>query len=443
MNSRADRRAAAESAGWHIVRLHWWARPHTFTVFFLIPLFVICAILPDEVFLTWKHAQNFILGDALTTGLTALGGFALAAQLASRISPRRPYSFGIASGRIIAPVQYRALLYCILSVTLAAYLLLLSPVIRNPGLMLAFFAGGIDPAEMRVSLMRMRGITSFVNLGPLYVTMLFLQATFTGRPLSRVDKAVFLVFLLFVIARVFLWSERAALVQVFLPIAVIRFAPISRHRFLVAMIPFIGILALALFFGVTEYFRSWTQFYVNTGISMAEFVLSRLFGYYATALNNGALIFTAFEPVFDAYSTAEWFYKFPLLSDVETATAAGMSDSVNPAFLNFGNPEFNNSSGLFAPMHDFGAWAGITIWIVLGALTGRLYLGFTTHRLMSMLLFPTWMIGVYEALRVFYWGGPGYFPVLALTPVVSWLLAHSVVRRRSSIRRRILRRAAA
>jgi hypothetical protein len=50
--------------------LHWWARPHAFTVLFLTPLFIICALLPDEVFLSWKHAQNFVSPEALATGLT-------------------------------------------------------------------------------------------------------------------------------------------------------------------------------------------------------------------------------------------------------------------------------------------------------------------------------------------------------------------------------------
>jgi hypothetical protein len=261
------------------------------------------------------------------------------------------------------------------------------------------------------------------------VTLLFLQTTLTGIRLSRFDKIAFSVFLLFVVARVFLWSERLALLDILIPIAVIRLAPMNRYRALIATFPLAGTVALALYFGTTEYFRSWADFYEDTGIPFTEFVATRLFGYYATAINNGAIAFTTFEPRYLPYSTAEWFFKFPWLPLPEDQQIAAATDRGDMIFSNFANPEFNNVSGVFGPLDDFGAFGGIVVWLVLGAFTGRLYRGFVAHRLMPMLLFPTWMTGVYEVLRIFYWGGPRYFPVLALLPVVCWLLAHSAVRR--------------
>jgi hypothetical protein len=96
-----------------------------------------------------------------------------------------------------------------------------------------------------------------------------------------------------------------------------------------------------------------------------------------------------------------------------------------PSFAAFVNPEFANTSGIFAPMHDFGLVLGLMVWFVLGLITGRLYRGFLGGKLFAMLLFPTWMTGVYEVPRLFYWGGSRYFPVLAVTPVVCGLLALS------------------
>jgi hypothetical protein len=155
-------------------------------------------------------------------------------------------------------------------------------------------------------------------------------------------------------------------------------------------------------------------------------------GYYAAALNNGALIFTTFDPLFVPDTTAEWFFRFPLFSASGTSAVADVPGRAEIVFLNFANPEFNNTSGIFAPMNDFGAVGGIVVWILLGLLTGRLFVGFTSGRLMSMLLFPSWMTGVYELLRIFYWGGPRYFPILAVVPLISWLLAHLVIRQPSA-----------
>ena len=406
---------------WHDAKLHWWARPHVFTLIFLIPLFIICASLPDDVFLTWKHARNFVSGEAFVAALGSLVAFAGAGYIASRVGIRRGLQYGAGTGRLIARAQYRTIMYCVLCIALAAYVLLLGPALLNPGEV---------TAGMRESLGALPGVTSFVNLGPLYVTLLFLQATLTGSRLSRFDKMAFFVFLLFVVARVFLWSERLALLEILIPIVVIRLAPMTRHRALIATLPLAGTLALALYFGMTEYFRSWTDFYEDTGIPFTEFVTTRLFGYYATAINNGAIVFTTFEPRYVASSTAEWFFKLPWLPLPEDGQIAAATDRGDMVFLNFANPEFNNVSGVFAPLDDFGTLGGIVVWLVLGAFTGRLYRGFATHRLMPMLLFPTWMTGVYEVLRIFYWGGPRYFPVLALVPVVFWLLGHSGIRRR-------------
>jgi hypothetical protein len=264
----------------------------------------------------------------------------------------------------------------------------------------------------------------------LYVTLLMLQGALTGSRLTNFDKAAFSVFLVFATARVFLWSERLVLIEVLIPIAVIRIASMDRHRLLVAMLPFLGVLVLGVFFGVTEYFRSWAHTYSGTGISFTEFVATRFLGYYATAINNGALIFDAFDPLFIPYGTARWFFKFPLLS-VPDSDPTGPYGRIEMLFWAAANPELNNTSGLFAPINDFGVLGGIMIWIVLGAITGRLFLGFVDHKLMSMLLFPSWMTGVYELLRIFYWGDPRYFPLLALVPVVFWLLSRASVGKRA------------
>jgi oligosaccharide repeat unit polymerase len=399
--------------------LYWWARPHHFTVFFLIPLFVICASLPDRMFLNWKHTQNFITLEPFSVAMAALGGFALASLVVSHIGAPHPRSPGIGVQPRIAPAPYRAAVYFVFCITVAAYLLFLPQEIA-----------ATDIHSARQS--RVVGITSFVNLGPLYATMLFLQITLTGCRLSRFDKIVFLLFLLLVTVRTFASSERLAIIEVLVPIAVIRFAPVKRRRMLMIVAPFAAVLALALFFGITEYFRSWSS-YKSTGISLEEFMLTRLLGYYAAAVNSGAMLFTNFGPAYVPYFTGNWLVKMPLLADLNSSWATEMADRVDITFLMYGDPEFSNTSGLFAPMNDFGTLGGLGAWVILGIVTGRLFVGFTNRRLLSVLLFPTWMTGVYEILRIFYWGGTRYFPVLVLTPIIAaWLTTRSTASRRLS-----------
>lgn len=418
------------------VFLHWWARPHVFVIVFLAPIFLICASLPDELFLSWKHAQNFMTSGAILVGLAGLAGFSLATWAAANFHTGGHKSCGAAAGRLIGAGRYRALMYLVLIVCLAAYTMLLGPAILDTSLLMTFATETVAATEMREMLGRVPGITSFVNLGPLYVTLLCLQPTLTGTPLSRFDKIMCGVFLFFVTARVFLWSERLALIETAIPFVIIRLAPRRRHGALTAMFPVFGIVVLTLFFGLTEYFRSWSQFYSTTGLTLSQFVVSRLFGYYATALNNGAVIFTTFDPPMVPYTTAEWFFRFPGFSeDYEFVWPQ------NIALSSFTNPEFTNTSGLFDPMNDLGAVAGLGIWLVLGLVTGRIYQGFTERRLLPMLLYPTWMTGVYEMLRIFYWSSPRYFPVLVFVFVAYGVLASGAVDRPVYFRRRAALRA--
>jgi hypothetical protein len=412
------------------VALYWWARPHVFALVFLIPVFVVCAFLPDEVFLIWRHAQNFITQSAFLVGLSALAIFAFGAWLASNVPVIGQRAYGVAAGRCISRRHYRGLLYFVLGICVAAYVLLLGPALQDPAVIARFLNEDIDPEQMRAMLNRVPGVTSLVNLGALYVTLLLLQPTLTGVPLSRVDKLMCGVFFILVILRVLLWSERLAMLEIVIPVAIIHLAPMHRSRVLIATFPLVGIVVLTLFFGVTEYFRSWAHFYRETGISLTDFVLSRTFGYYATALNNGAVIFTTFDPLWVPYNTAEWFFKFPLLN--ESADYEANYEFVERhkiALPSFTNPEFTNTSGLFAPINDLGPAMGLAVWLVIGVVSGLLYRGYTERRLLALLLFPSWMNGVYEVLRVFYWGGPRYFPVLVFLVFAYWFLLNSPVRR--------------
>src|SRR5205085_8950975 len=63
-------------------------------------------------------------------------------------------------------------------------------------------------------------------------------------------------------------------------------APLARRALAIA--PFAGVLALLLFFGTFEYFRSW-RYYKGDFDSYAAFTLWRVTGYYTTAHNNSAM----------------------------------------------------------------------------------------------------------------------------------------------------------
>ena len=63
-----------------------------------------------------------------------------------------------------------------------------------------------------------------------------------------------------------------------------------KRRTIARAIPVAGIALVIVTFAFFEYFRSWMFYRMHGEDSFPTFVLNRLAGYYATAINNGAVI---------------------------------------------------------------------------------------------------------------------------------------------------------
>jgi oligosaccharide repeat unit polymerase len=375
--------------------------------------------------MTWKHSQNFIIGTAFFIGLCSLIFFAVGAWIGSQ--PTRADILEEAQWEVDW-ASYRTFIYVIYGLCCGAYLVLLGPALANPGLIKSFANGEIGILAMRETLNQQPGITSLVNLGPLYITLLFSQSKLTGAPLTKRDLVMLCMFIGLVSLRVFLWSERLALIETVIPIAVIWLSRKKTASFFISALPIIAVVGVGILFAVTEYFRSWTH-YSTTENSLIDFAANRLFGYYATAINNGAIVFETFKPTIVPYRTADWFFQFPLFPLLGIEIGNPWDANLDYIFFSFTNPEFNNTSGIFAPIIDFGSVAGVGVWLILGVISGRLYGAYVHGRLLASLIYPTWIVGIYEILRIFYWGGPRYFPTMTTT-LLLWLIFNGLLRHR-------------
>jgi oligosaccharide repeat unit polymerase len=245
--------------------------------------------------------------------------------------------------------------------------------------------------------------------------------------------AKFAILFALAVVRALMNSERLAVLELLIPAVVlfIRLRLMDRVRLrdriwpLLRMAPILGYSSLIVIFGVSEYFRSWINFYAGGDFSFWQFVSLRLLGYYVTALNNGALLIQRIEPTGAPFFTMHFLWRFPGVSSLMDAlypNFALASVAIDPymAYLKVeANPEFNNGGGLLEPVMDFGFAGALVYWLLAGLLAGLLYRWFQEKRVAGLLLYPATIVGVIELSRVIYWAeGRVIIPQAALLMVV-------------------------
>jgi hypothetical protein len=265
--------------------------------------------------------------------------------------------------------------------------------------------------EMRDILNRIPGITTFMTLQSLCVVLHVSYTRLTNYPTPKFLRLPMIALIIACILRAWLWSERLAILELIIPVAIIRFSPFEgRKQNWRVVAPLIGAIVVFGIFCADEYFRSWQYYKLNSDYSFFEFAWVRFAGYYATALNNGASVFSLQTPYYQPFMTAGWFYSLPVWSFLGTITQGDPAiDSLMELYL---NPEFNNWGGIFMPYVDYGVILGTGCWMVLGSVSGILFNSFAFLRVPGLIIYPVWYIGILEMLGIFYWADSRFFLVL-------------------------------
>ena len=305
--------------------------------------------------------------------------------------------------------------------TLFAYAVWFFIAIKN-GLRLSILLAALHSSSVAVTDLRSQYLTTLP--GVTTATQFGIAVLILGVPLGvaqgwrSVRWQCALVFVL-AIVRALVNSERLAFIELLVPFLVssiwLRPARRSVSRFLIRFAPLIGAVSLYLFFGVAEYFRSWNSFYATRESSFWGFIGLRLMGYYATALNNGALLWkeAAPLPVHEPFSTLNFIWHFPVLKSVFPIFLPHLTidDSRYVDLLTTGaNPEFNNPSGIFPPLVDFNVAGGLLYWLICGVIVGFLYAEFRRRTVAGIFLYPAFFIALIEASRVLYWADGRFVP---------------------------------
>ena len=425
--------AATHELGWSGAA--WWANPAVMAMFFVVPAVLIPFTVSAETFWhQWKEPK-VLDGEFLVIAITCLVG--LMVGLLPAFLHRDSHGDGsFARVDLMYLASKGPLLLGITVISYATWFAL--GTLRGANLPLALvhiLTGREGDFELiKGPLTPVAGVTTFMQVGvvatSIYVLRLKLGLPRSGWPLTLIVVLALL--------RTILYAERLAILEVasaaILTHACVRRVPKpggARRRSsgawsagFVRVFPALAPIALVALFGMTEATRSWAVYYSRTQTNFASFTLSRLGGYYATAVNNSALLEQGFpQSHIPIYSTA-WFWNMPgvaellpysLLSGTDPTAAPGPAASSPGTWLDFlgqaGNPEFNNV-GMLSVVWDYGAWLAPLAFTVFGLGMAMLYRRARSGSSVALVSFACLGIAIMELPRFFYIGEGRVTPVI-------------------------------
>jgi len=184
---------------------------------------------------------------------------------------------------------------------------------------------------------------------------------------------------------------------------------------------------LVLFFGASEYFRSWASNTYQGKMDFWEFALGRFASYYYTSLNNGAgLLANMPWPTWTFEFTLEWLHRAPFGLGKPFSAAVGYTVPRLDYYLaTYQDEEFNSPSGIYGPLSDMGLFGGLAYMLAIGLVSGLCFRAYREARLVGVLFYPIFFITFMEIYRYPYLGVPRAF-TWTLGIGVALLLASTV-----------------
>lgn len=298
-------------------------------------------------------------------------------------------------------------------IALIAYVIWFRDYLLNPALMLDILRGAFVPSRTDITLTP--GLTSLVNVAPIFFSIHAYNRLVARQPAPWWLNLLALALVGLTLFRVYAWSERLALIEAVVPVALAASVPMMRRpggllRWLCRAGPYAALPVVVLFFGIAESARSWTSDTYHGKHDFWAWVLGRLATYYYTALNNGAgLLSTVDWPTLKMEFIGAWMHNLPGLGRHFSEWVGPRGDALPEFFARFADAEFNSPSGLFAIVVDVGLVGGLSYMALLGFIGGALHRAYAESRLVGVLGYPLLLITALEIFRYPYLGEPRAF----------------------------------
>ena len=427
INPRPEARAHGHRGG------IWWANPLSPILILVVPMMLATYLIPSHVFLEqWKEPKFFGF-DAMIRCAAAMVMFCIGALVATR------GRLGLAAKLEwpgLSPLAWEVLrrsFFTLYRLTCAAYALWVGLALRNglrPSTLLdTLRSQNTFSGTLKAQFVNVTGVTTLIELGIAASVVGALLAVQRDRGVSR--RLAFLVLL--ATLRGFFLAERLAIIEVVLPWLVIRSGQLattrarSARRILVRLGPIFAIPLLLVGFSLFEYSRSWSFAKTTTTDSFLQYSSYRLVGYYATSFNNGELYrITTDRTGRLPFDTVQFLWQAPGLSSVISYEGVTGTPPRPDVLGTRSNPEFNNPGGISGPFIDYSDMGGVLYFLLVGFVLGRLYVQFAAGRIVGLLLYPVFFVGVLEVPRYLYWAQGRVTPaIVALMLVGLRITAHA------------------
>jgi hypothetical protein len=398
------------------MKLPWWISPAGVSAGLMLPVLLLIWFLGESNLpgLTLRGIA-FLDATYLALGASVLLVMSVSAWIGSQIDVGRAQ----AAAPEIAAWERAALL--VGGIALVAYLIFFKDFVANPLLLIQTLMGDYRPNRTNMALTA--GVTSFQNFGPVFFSLYAYLAIVRQAPVSRWLHAMFAVLIVLTALRVYAWSERLALVEAAVPLGLsvaVRLAQSRSQlsRWIARGGPFVAFPLFIVYFGVAEYFRSWQSATYYGRSSFWEFSVGRLASYYYTSLNNGAGILATSEwPDYRFAYTLEWLHRAPFVGQWFSAYMDLRAKGTGQFLSKFGDPEFNNPSGIYAVIFDLGLPLGFVYFAMLGIAAGIAYRAFRAGSFGGVLCYPLLFLTFLEVFR---------YPYLGASRGFAWALGIAV-----------------
>jgi hypothetical protein len=390
----------------------WWLHPTAIMFYVIIPAYILLWVAGDWTrgYISTAKGFYFFKGDIAFLGLAGLLVLAI-----GTLSPIRPM-YKSSKPSFVSPTVLKILGF----LSLIGYLYWFKDFLLHPGTILnAIRYSNSFTYAIRGGIERSAGIASLAQIG-LPFLVLYAHARWAGgeRLLTKAHHRLSAAIIAAVIFRAFAWGERVAIIEAAIAVGFVwvSFAEIRSNviKRLLPWLPALGSIGVIGLFAIGEYFRSWTTYYQFGKSSFWDFIFQRLTNYYFTALNTGAGQLTMLHwPTYAFEWTLRWVHKLPILGPLFTYyTGITLDGSFYFYLQSYGDPEFNNPSGLFSIFYDLGVTGGLLTCLLIGITAKYVYSIWQTSTNLTGSIYFVFLMTFVEIFRYFYLGDPRCFMVI-------------------------------